>query len=448
MFERPGRFAILSIKHDSTQETDRWIGPAPWIETTPPGPLATAAIDRDNRVAASCYARCYPLVVRRANGSVVEDVDGNRYLDFAIGADACCAGHTHPKVVEAITRQVHDLIHISGSAFHHAPMIALSERLAAIAPGKSAKRVFLTNSGTEAIEAAIKLARWQTRRQWIIAFRGAFHGWTMGALALTSSECRLQEGFGPLLPMVAHVPYGDLDAIRTQLFGQQMAPEEVAAIFVQPLLSESRFAFPPDGFLPALRKLCDKHGILLVMDETHSGMGRTGKMFACQHFGVVPDILAVSKGIANGLPLGAIIAPEKVMTWPPSTHGSTCGGNPVACAAGLATLELLESSLLPAGVKFGELLLERLNRLTRRRRCLANARGLGLLAAVDVVNRQSGRPYPALRDRILHEAFQHGLLLLGCAEATIRLSPPLIVNQAQLEVGLDVLDEAISTVTD
>ncbi len=439
---------MLGIKAESTQSQDDWIGPAPWIEMTPPGPRAQALIERDNRVAASCYARCHPLVVRRACGSVVEDVDGNRYLDFAAGGAVCTVGHCHAKVVAAIERQTRELIHIGGMAFRSEPMIALSEKLASIAPGRSAKRVFLTSGGTEAIEAAIKLARWRTRRQWIIAFRGAFHGRSIGALSLTSSRYHLREGFGPLMPMVAHVPYGDVEAIRSELFGQQMAPEEVAAIFVQPLLSEGEFLLPSEGFLPSLRKLCDKHGILLVADEVHSGFGRTGKMFACQHFGVVPDILAVSKGIAGGLPLGAIIAPEEVMTWPVDAHGSTHGGNPVACAAALATLDLLESGLIAHGAEAGTRLRERLERIAERRRCFRGVRGLGLLCGVDVVSRKTGRPYPPLRDRILAEAFRRGLILLGCGDATIRFTPPLLLNEAQVDVGLDVFDEAVATVTD
>jgi len=439
---------MLGIKEDSVQESDHWIGPAPWIETTPPGPFAQAAIERDNRVAASCYDRPYPLVVRRANGSVVEDVDGNRYLDFAAGLAVCSTGHTHARVVAAIERQCRELIHICGSTYRYEPMIALSEKLASIAPGRSAKRVYLAESGSEAIEAAIKLARWRTRRQWIIAFRGAFHGRTVGALSLTSSRHRMREGFGPLMPMVAHVPYGDVEAIRTQFFGHEMVPEEVAAIFVQPLLSEGEFTIPPNGFLPSLRKLCDKHGILLVVDETHSGCGRTGKMFACQHFGVVPDIVAVSKGLASGLPLGAIIAPEDVMTWPQGAHGSTYGGNPVACAAAMATIELLESGLVANAAKMGERMCERLETIGERRHCLQNVRGLGLMVGVDVVNRKTGRPYRALRDRIFAEAFRRGIILLGCGDATIRFSPPLLLNRTQLDVGLNVLDEAIATVTD
>ena len=364
------------------------------------------------------------------------------------GLAVCATGHGHPKVVAAVGKQAHDLLHIGGSVFRCEPMTAVSERLAALAPGRSAKRVFLTNSGTEAVEAAIKLARWQTRRQWLIAFDGAFHGRTLGALSLTASRYRLREGFGPLLPMVAHVPYGDVDAIRTQLFGHQMAAEEVAAIFVEPLQSESGFAPPPPGFLPALRKLCDKHGILLAVDETQTGIGQTGNMFASQTLGVVPDILAVCKGLASGLPLGAIIVPEHLMTWPAGAHGSTHGGNPTACAAALATLELLEAGLIEQGVRSGERLRERLQQIAEKRRCLANVRGLGLLTGVDVVQRKTGRPYPALRERILAEAFQRGLILLGCGEATIRFTPPLLINKAQLAVGLDVLDEAIATVTD
>ncbi|MCP4592219.1 MAG: aminotransferase class III-fold pyridoxal phosphate-dependent enzyme [bacterium] len=439
---------MLGIKEQSVGGHDQWIGPAPWIDISPPGPLARTAIERDGRVAASCYARQHPLVVRRASGTVVEDVDGNRFLDFAAGMAVCSVGHGHPRVVEAIEKQLHELIHVCGTAFRYEPMIALSEKLAALAPGPAAKRVFLTNSGTEAIEAAIKLVRWHTRRPWIISFRGAFHGRTTGALALTSSEYRLREGFGPLLPMIAHAPYGDVEAIRDQLFGLQMAPEEVAAIFVQPLQSEGGFTLPPDGFLPALRRLCDKHGILMVVDENQCGLGRSGKMFACQQFGITPDVLVISHGLASGMPLGAVIAPEKVMTWPSGAHGSTYGGNPIACAAALATLELLESGLIASGAAAGQHLRGYLNDLTGRNRHLRDVRGLGLLLGVDVVNRRTGRPSAVLRDRVLGEAFRRGLILLGCGDTSIRFSPPLTINKAQLEVGIGVLEEAVATVAD
>ncbi|MHC4064393.1 MAG: acetyl ornithine aminotransferase family protein [Planctomycetota bacterium] len=439
---------MLHIKEKDHQagETDTWIGPAPWIETPPPGIKAQAAIDRDRRVTSPSYSRDYPLVVRRARGSVIEDVDGNRYLDFAAGIAVCATGHAHPRIVAAIQSQAAELIHACGSKFYYEPMIRLAEKLAAIAPGKAAKRVFLTNSGTEAIEAAFKLARHHTKRMWAVAFRGAFHGRTMGALSLTCSQVRQKSGFGPLVPMVAHVPYGDIEAIERQVFGQQAAPEEVAAIFVEPVQGEGGYVIPPKNFLPRLRALCDRHGILLVCDEIQTGMGRSGKMFASQHFGLVPDILVCAKGLASGMPLGAMVASADTMDWPRGAHASTFGGNPVSCAAALATIELIESGFMANAARTGRLLGERLVEISQKRKCVDNPRGLGLLAGVDMVNRKTAKPDSKLRDRILSEAFRRGLILLGCGSASIRFCPPLCINATQLKVGIDVFDEVVATV--
>jgi 4-aminobutyrate aminotransferase len=339
-----------------------------------------------------------------------------------------------------------ELIHACGSKFYYEPMIRLAEKLAAIAPGKAAKRVFLTNSGTEAIEAAFKLARHHTKRMWAVAFRGAFHGRTMGALSLTCSQVRQKSGFGPLVPMVAHVPYGDIEAIERQVFGQQAAPEEVAAIFVEPVQGEGGYVIPPKNFLPRLRALCDRHGILLVCDEIQTGMGRSGKMFASQHFGLVPDILVCAKGLASGMPLGAMVASADTMDWPRGAHASTFGGNPVSCAAALATIELIESGFMANAARTGRLLGERLVEISQKRKCVDNPRGLGLLAGVDMVNRKTAKPDSKLRDRILSEAFRRGLILLGCGSASIRFCPPLCINATQLKVGIDVFDEVVATV--
>lgn len=439
---------MLQIKEAARKKADKasWIGPAPWIETPPPGIAARAAMERDARVASPSYTRNYPLVIHRAAGSVVEDVDGNRYLDFAAGLAVCAAGHCHPKVVAAIQEQAATLIHASGTDFCYEPMLTLAEKLAAIAPGRSQKRVLFLTSGAETAEAAFKLARHYTGRKWVIAFHGASHGRTMGALSLTSSSAREKAGFEPLVPMVGHVPYGDLEAIEEQIFRQQSPPEGVAAIFVEPILGGGGYVVPPKNFLPRLRSLCDRHGMLLVCDEIHSGMGRTGKMFACQHFGVVPDVVLCAGGLASGMPLGAVIASKEIMNWPSGAHGSTFGGNPVSCAAALATIELLESGLIANAAKRGEHLQGKLSEIAAGRRCVDHARGLGLMAAVDIVSRKSGKTDSRLRDRVLQEAFRRGLILLGCGPGGIRFSPPLGINETQIEVGLTVFDEVVATV--
>ncbi|MFQ5413469.1 MAG: aminotransferase class III-fold pyridoxal phosphate-dependent enzyme [Phycisphaerae bacterium] len=439
---------MLGIKNnDASQPSgDTWIGPAPWIETEPPGPKARALIDRDERFSSPSNTRDYPLVVDRAYGSVVADPDGNRFLDMAAGIAVCATGHCHPKVVAAIHAQSKRLVHICGSDFYYPAMVELVDRLASIVPGRSEKRVLLTNSGAEAVEAAIKLSRFHSGRRWIIAFHGAFHGRTMGALSLTCSKARQREGFGPLVPMVAHVPYGDAGAIESQLFRYQMGPGEVAAIFVEALQGEGGYVVPDASFLPKLRALCDKHGILLVCDEIQSGAGRTGKWFAYQHAGIVPDITLMAKGLASGMPLGAVIARAEVMNWPPGAQGSTFGGNPVCCAAALATLDLVESQYMAHAARLGERLREGLIAIAERRKCVANVRGLGLMLGVDVVNRRTGKRCPKLRGQLLTEAFRRGVLLLGCGETGIRFCPPLCINEAQLDVALKLFDEAVATV--
>lgn len=439
---------MLGIKQD--QESERsgheWIGPAPWIETSLPGPNAKALIERDRPYSSPSHTRDYPLVVRRAVGSVIEDVDGNRFLDFAAGLEVCVTGHCHPKVIAAIETQAKALIHICGGSFYHSPMIELMEQLVKIAPGKRPKRVLLTNSGAEAVEAAIKLCRYHTGRKWIIAFHGAFHGRTMGALALTCSKARQQERFGPLVPMVAHVPYGDAKAIESQLFKHKMAPEEVAAVFVEAFQGEGGYVVPDSSFLPNLRALCDKHGIILVCDEIQSGLGRTGKWFAFEHFGIVPDVILMAKGLASGMPIGAVISNADIMDWEPGAHGSTLAGNPVCCAAALATLDLVGSTFMAGAARLGERLRAQLGVMAAKRKVVDNVRGLGLKCAIDIVNKKSGKPDPKLRRRILHASFERGLVLLPCGEHGIRFCPPLCINETQLDVGLKTLDEVLVTV--
>lgn len=446
--KQQGDRRMLGIKQDQDQSDadNGWIGPAPAIHEPFPGPKARDFIERDERFTSPSYTRDFPLVVKRAFGSVVEDVDGNRFLDLAAGIAVCATGHCHPKVVSAIEEQAHALIHICGSDFYYPSMVELVEKLQTITPGKKPKRVFLTNSGAEAVEAAIKLSRYHTNRKWIIAFHGAFHGRTMGALSLTCSKARQRERFGPMVPMVDHVPYGDVDAIEHNLFRYKMSPGEVAAIFVEAMQGEGGYIVPDPEFLPKLRSLCDKHGILLVCDEIQSGAGRTGKWFAFEHFGIEPDMILMAKGMASGMPIGALIARDEVMNWPPGAHGSTFGGNPVSCAAAVETLKLVESSYMANAAVLGRHLMSSLKSIAEQRKIIANPRGLGLMCGVDVVNRRTGKGDPGLRERILLTAFNRGLILLPCGESAIRFCPPLCINETQLDVGLKMFDEAVATV--
>ncbi|NOT00897.1 MAG: acetyl ornithine aminotransferase family protein [Phycisphaerales bacterium] len=421
------------------------LGHAPHLVTDLPGPRARAWIERDQAVTSPSNTRDFPLVARRALGCVVEDVDGNRFLDFAAGIAVCATGHCHPTVVDAIKRQADNLIHICGSDFYYEPMVLLSEKLAAIAPGSDPKRVLLTNSGAEVIEAAIKLSRFHTDRKGLIAFHGAFHGRTMGALSLTSSKVRQKQGFGPLIPMVAHAEYGNIASVEN-IFKRQTAPDEVAAIFVEPMQGEGGYIVPPAPFLVDLRALCDKHGILLVADEIQSGMGRTGKWFACEHFGVVPDLVCVAKGVASGMPIGALVAPARIMNWPPGAQGSTFGGNPVSCAAALATIELIESQYMRNAAQLGETLQRKLNEIATRHPSIGQTRGLGLMVGATALDK-SGRPSTALRNTIVQEAFKRGLILLGCGEHGIRFAPPLCVNADELDRGLALFEQAVAAAT-
>lgn len=439
---------MLGIKKESESHkgAESWIGPAPQIYTPLPGPIAKAMIERDEKYSSPSYTRDVPLVVKRGLGSVVEDVDGNRFLDFAAGIAVCATGHCHPKVSAAIEHQAKNLIHICGSDFYYPPMVELLEKLSKLVPGKDPKRVLLTNSGAEAVEAAFKVSRHHTNRKWVIAFHGAFHGRTMGALSLTSSKARQKERFGPLVPMVAHVPYGKIDAIENELFKRQFSPNEVAAIFVEAVQGEGGYIVPPPEFLPDLRALCDKHGIILVCDEIQSGCGRTGKWFAFEHFGIEPDLVLMAKGLASGMPLGAVIAKSEIMNWPPGAQGSTFGGNPVCCAAALATLELIETQFLANVIALSPRLLSGLRDIADRRKVLANVRGLGFMCGADVINKKSGKADLKLRERVMLACFERGLILLPCGECAIRFCPPLCINETQLDVGLKLLDESLATV--
>ena len=420
---------------------------APHIKTALPGPKAKAIVERDQQWTAPAYGRVYPLVVKQGRGMVVEDVDGNLFLDFMAGIAVASTGHSHPRVVKAIEEQAHKFLHICGSDYYYEPMVDLAEKLARIAPGSSKKKIFFTNSGTETIEAAIKLARYHTKRQHIIAFHGAFHGRTLGSLSLTASRASHRAHFGPLLPGVHHIPYGieGVQVLEKSLFRYEVRPEEVAAIFVEPIQGEGGYVVPPPEFLPMLQDLCRKHGILLVADEIQSGFGRTGKMFASEHWKIEPDILCAAKGIASGMPLGAMIARDEVSTWTRSTHGSTFGGNPVACAAALATIALLEEGLVNNAAAVGEFLKKRLSDLKSRHAEISDVRGLGLMIGVEFARSDGGRaPDGKLRDRVMQKSFEKGLLVLSCGESTLRFCPPLIVTEDEAATAVEIFDKAVA----
>ncbi len=429
----------------------------PDIRTDLPGPKASEQLLRDAEFVSPSYTRAYPLVVERGSGAVIQDVDGNLFLDFTAGIAVANAGHCHPEVVAAIKDQSEKLLHMSGTDFYYTPQIELAERLAKAAPGSTPKKVFFANRGAEPIEGALKLARWHTDRSRVIAFFGSFHGRTYGAMSLSGSKVIHRRGFSPLVPDVHHVafprgcPEGGCEAgcslvkeIEGTLFKRVAPPDEVAAIFVEPVQGEGGYYPLPPGCLPALRQLCDRHGILLVLDEVQTGMGRTGKLFAAEHYGVEPDIICLAKGIASGLPLGAIVAKADVMDWPSGSHASTFGGNPVACRAALATLDLLEREYIRNSAERGEQLRAGLRELAGKHNVLSFVRGLGLMTAVDVVQPGTTAPNPALREQVLQTAFRSGLLLLGCGETALRFCPPLCVTASQVATALCVLDQTLT----
>jgi 4-aminobutyrate aminotransferase len=418
----------------------------PRINGPLPGPRSAAWLERDHRVMSPSYTRAYPLVVRRAKGAMIEDMDGNRFLDFTAGIAVTNVGHSHPRVVAAIRRQARRLIHMSGTDFYYSPQVLLAERLAALAPGGEPKRVFFTNSGAEAIEAALKLARRHTGRNRALAFINAFHGRTYGAMSLSGSKPMQRRGFSPLVPDIHHVRYADLESVSA-LFRTICPPEELAAIFVEPIQGEGGYIVPPAEFLPGLRSLCDQHGVLLVLDEVQSGIGRTGKMFASEHWGVAGDIVCLAKGIANGLPLGAIVARASVMDWPSGSHASTFGGNPVACAAALVTLRLVEERYCANARRRGRQLCAGLESLARRCASIREVRGRGLMIGVEIQS-ETGDPAPGLRDWIIDLAFHSGLLLLPCGASTIRLCPPLCLTKRQVEIGIELLGASLVAAED
>ncbi len=433
----------------------------PHLITPLPGPRAQAVIARDGAVLSPAYTRSYPLVAERGEGAIVEDIDGNRFLDFNAGIAVVASGHCHPKVVRAIQDQAAKLIHMSGTDFYYENMVELAEKLARLAPAGGAHRVTFGNSGTEAVEAALKMARYHTGRSGFVAFLGGFHGRTLGALSLTASKVVQRKRFGPLVPGVHHIAYPycyrcpvnrRVETCRVEclqqaerLFETILPVEDVAAIVVEPIQGEGGYVVPPAKFFDELQALAKRHGLLLIADEVQSGMGRTGRMWASEHFGFKPDILAVAKGIASGLPLGATVARAEVMDWKPGAHASTFGGNPVAVAAALATIELLETELIDNAARIGRHMLERMAGWPARFPVVGEVRGRGLMIGIEFVRDQETRERaPEIRDRVERMCFDRGLLVLGAGRNAIRLCPPLVITRDQADFAVDTLEQCLS----
>jgi 4-aminobutyrate aminotransferase len=439
----------------------------PKIRTTLPGPNAKRVLDGDHRLVSPSYTRSYPLVAKSGRGIVVTDVDGNEFFDFSAGIAVTSTGHCHPDVVAAIQKQAGELIHMSGTDFYYEHMVELGERLSKIAPMPGPHRIYYGNSGAEAVECALKLARYHTKRQNIIAFFGAFHGRTMGALSLTASKPQQRRRFAPLMPGVTHVRYPDIyrgcsggeqDAdhfalscahfIEEKLFKTTLAPEEVAAIFVEPVQGEGGYVVTPTIFMQELRRICDRHGILLVVDEVQSGIGRTGKWWAVEHTGVEPDMVCSAKGLASGMPLGVTLTRAEIMDWVPGSHASTFGGNPICIAAALATLDVIEKEhLLENSTEVGDYMRKRMSDWPSKLKLVGDVRGRGLMIGVEIVKDKVTKDYgSAERDRIVELAFERGVLFLGCGPSTVRICPPLVVTKGEADVAIDVLEECIKLV--
>ena len=434
----------------------------PRIVVPLPGPKGRDIVKLDKQYSSSSYIKEYPLAVSHGRGAMVEDVDGNRYIDFMAGIAVSATGYAHPEVTKAVTEQAARFLHICGTDFYFEGMSRLCERLAGLGPGQGKKRVFLTNSGTEAVEGAIKLARSSTRRTDLIAFRGAFHGRSYGGMSLGSSKAKQRAHFGPFLPGVHHLPYPDAYRSETggkplhewalgnlaELFKRHVPPDDVAAIVIEPMQGEGGYIIPPKEFLAGLRDVCDKNGILLVFDEIQTGVGRTGHVWAADYFDVEPDVLLTAKGLGSGMPIGAIIAKESVMKWESGSHGSTFGGNPVACAAALATLDLVERELAKNAKVMGARLMAGMRRLQEKHAVIGDVRGVGLFIGVEFVkDRTTKEPAKDLVHDLVQQAFRKGLLLLPCGESTIRLAPPLVVTEYDVDAGLALFDETLSGLT-
>ena len=448
---------MLEVKTE-TKLTDAKV---PHLVTPLPGPEARRLLKLDELYVSPSYTRDYPLVVRTGRGAMVEDVDGNIFLDYAAGIAVCATGHCHPEVVGAIQKQAAELIHMSGTDFYYARMSELAQKLASIAPGNEPKRVHFGNSGAEAVEAAIKLAKFHTKRDKLVAFHGAFHGRTMGALSLTASRAVQRTGFGTLLAGVFHTPYPDtyrgtygirpehasadcLSYLENELFRRRVDPEEVAAIFIEPIQGEGGYIIAPPEFLQGLQRICRKYGIMLVADEVQSGMGRTGKFWACEYAGIEPDIICTAKAIASGMPLSAIIARASVMDWGPGAHGSTFGGNPVCIAASLATIRLLEEKYMANATRMGEFILRRTADWREKFKNVGDIRGRGLMIGIEFVRDQKTKEKAQdMRNLIVQLAFQKGLIVLPSGDTTLRISPALLIDEEQTEFAFHTLEDCI-----
>ena len=437
----------------------------PNIKTELPGPNAQRIIADDALLMSPSYTRSYPLVVKRGSGATIEDVDGNLFLDFSAGIAVTSTGHCHPEVISAVQRQAAQLIHMSGTDFYYPQMTEVAKRLSAVAPMPGPHKFYYGNSGAEAVECAIKLARYHTKRPNIIAFYGAFHGRTMGALSLTASKPQQKRRFAPMMPGVTHVPYPNVyrncsaDSaeqeayalscarfIEEKLFRTMLPPEEVAAIVLEPIQGEGGYIVAPTIFLQEIRRICTRHGILMVVDEVQSGAGRTGKWFAVQHAGVEPDIVTMAKGIASGMPLGVCMSRAEIMDWVPGSHASTFGGNPVCLAAAMATIKILEREAITNAGAVGEYMMQRMASWTHKHGMVGDVRGRGLMIGVEIVSDQERKtPAPVERDQLIQLAFERGLLLLGAGESTIRLTPPLIITTKQADVAMDILEDCIGS---
>lgn len=436
----------------------------PEIKTALPGPKAAEVLSRDAKYISPSYTRSYPLVVQRGYGAIIEDVDGNKFLDFNAGVAVAALGHAHPEIAEVIERQAREFVHISGTDYYYPQQTALAEKLAQVTPGTFAKKVHYGNSGAEAMEAALKTVIYATGRQKFIAFRGAFHGRTFGTLSLTASRAAQRKGFGPQTLDVTHVPYANpirfplerrpgesvgkriARYIEQTIFRTTVAPEDCAAIVVEPVQGEGGYVVPSPDFLPELRRICDEHGIALIVDEVQSGMGRTGKLWAIEHFGVVPDVMCMAKAIGGGLPLGVMLAREDLMRWHVGAHASTFGGNPVAIAAAMKTFEILENGVMQNAAEMGAYMIGRLRELQDKHAVIAQVRGLGLMIGVEIArDREATEPWTELRDKIVIECFNRGLVLQGAGESAVRFSPPLIVNREQIDFALDTFDAVLTS---
>ncbi len=432
----------------------------PHIKTELPGPKARALLARDAKVVSPSYPRDYPFVMSHGRGTEVWDVDGNRFLDFMAGIAVCATGHSHPVVVQAIKDAAEKFLHIS-SDYWHEGQVRLGERMNELSPMKEPVMSFFCQSGTESVEGALKLARYVSGRGRFIGFIGGFHGRTMGSLAFTSSKYTQQQGFFPTMPGVTHVPYPNnyrpllagaeqgeavLRYIEDVLFTGPVPPSEVAAVLIEPIQGEGGYLVPPAGFLAGLRSLCDKHGIFLIFDEVQSGIGRTGKMFAAQHFDVVPDIMTLAKGLGSGLPIGMVIAKSTIMQkWKRGAHGNTFGGNPVCCAAALATIELVQDGLMANAATVGDYFMAKLRELQARHQVIGEIRGRGLMIGMELVtDRASKAPAKELCDKVVDRAYYNGLLLLACGKSTLRFMPPLSVTRAEVDEALAILDQSIT----